>query len=214
MRPLRCSIDITLDVWRRSRVMFPDEELHRYWAASLERADALLFGRTGSIGTRSSCRGTLKHPRAAQAGARRRDVRGGRDAPAGLGGSGIDRRVRVRGAGRRGGPRAGVVGRPERAGHRTLVGRQEFGSGAVALRYRPDRVHCVTSAAPGTWHASQPIGCRDRRSAYLGRPSMHSSSSAIAAFVNSTMFAGRSSSPVNTCRVRTSSPGPATASHA
>jgi hypothetical protein len=27
------------------RVMIADEELHRYWAANLERADALLFGR-------------------------------------------------------------------------------------------------------------------------------------------------------------------------
>ena len=25
--------------------MIADEELHRYWAANLERADALLFGR-------------------------------------------------------------------------------------------------------------------------------------------------------------------------
>jgi hypothetical protein len=45
MRPLRYSINVTLDGCCDHRVMIPDEELHRYWAASLERADALLFGR-------------------------------------------------------------------------------------------------------------------------------------------------------------------------
>jgi dihydrofolate reductase len=45
MRPLRYSINVTLDGCCDHRVMIPDEELHRYWAAHLERADALLFGR-------------------------------------------------------------------------------------------------------------------------------------------------------------------------
>ena len=45
MRPLRYSINVTLDGCCDHRVMAPDEESHRYWAASLERADALLFGR-------------------------------------------------------------------------------------------------------------------------------------------------------------------------
>jgi dihydrofolate reductase len=46
MRPLRYSINVTLDGCCDHRVgMIPDEESHRYWAASLERADALLFGR-------------------------------------------------------------------------------------------------------------------------------------------------------------------------
>ncbi|OHV33427.1 MULTISPECIES: dihydrofolate reductase family protein [Pseudofrankia] len=46
MRPLRYSINVTLDGCCDHRVgMTPDEESHRYWAASLERADALLFGR-------------------------------------------------------------------------------------------------------------------------------------------------------------------------
>ena len=46
MRPLRYSINVTLDGCCDHRVgMPPDEESHRYWAASLERADALLFGR-------------------------------------------------------------------------------------------------------------------------------------------------------------------------
>jgi len=45
MRPLRYSINVTLDGCCDHRVGIADEESHRYWAASLERADALLFGR-------------------------------------------------------------------------------------------------------------------------------------------------------------------------
>jgi len=45
MRPLRYSINVTLDGCCDHRVGIPDDELHRYWAASLGRADALLFGR-------------------------------------------------------------------------------------------------------------------------------------------------------------------------
>lgn len=45
MRPLRYSINVTLDGCCDHRVMIPDEESHRYWAANLERADALVFGR-------------------------------------------------------------------------------------------------------------------------------------------------------------------------
>jgi dihydrofolate reductase len=46
MRPLRYSINVTLDGCCDHRVgTTPDEESHRYWATQLERADALLFGR-------------------------------------------------------------------------------------------------------------------------------------------------------------------------
>ena len=45
MRPLRYSINVTLDGCCDHQVGIPDEELHRYWAGELERADALLFGR-------------------------------------------------------------------------------------------------------------------------------------------------------------------------
>jgi dihydrofolate reductase len=45
MRPLRYSINVTLDGCCDHEVGIPDEEQHRYWAAELERADALLFGR-------------------------------------------------------------------------------------------------------------------------------------------------------------------------
>jgi dihydrofolate reductase len=45
MRPLRYSINITLDGCVDHRAGSTDEELHRYWAESIARADALLFGR-------------------------------------------------------------------------------------------------------------------------------------------------------------------------
>jgi dihydrofolate reductase len=45
VRPLRYSINVTLDGCCDHQVMNPDEESHRYWAAQLERADALLLGR-------------------------------------------------------------------------------------------------------------------------------------------------------------------------
>ena len=45
MRPLRYSINVTLDGCCDHRAGSTDEELHRYWAQSLARADALLFGR-------------------------------------------------------------------------------------------------------------------------------------------------------------------------
>ena len=45
MRPLRYSINVTLDGCCDHREGVPDEESHQYWAASIGRADALLFGR-------------------------------------------------------------------------------------------------------------------------------------------------------------------------
>lgn len=45
MRPLRYSINITLDGCCDHHSGRPDEELHRYAADTLNRADALLFGR-------------------------------------------------------------------------------------------------------------------------------------------------------------------------
>lgn len=45
MRPLRYSINVTLDGCCDHRVMIPDEELHRRAMENLQRADALLFGR-------------------------------------------------------------------------------------------------------------------------------------------------------------------------
>jgi dihydrofolate reductase len=45
MRPLRYSINVTLDGCVDHRAVVPDEELHRRAAATIARADALLFGR-------------------------------------------------------------------------------------------------------------------------------------------------------------------------
>lgn len=46
MRPLRYSINVTLDgCCHHEAGRAPDEESMRYWTAEIERADALLFGR-------------------------------------------------------------------------------------------------------------------------------------------------------------------------
>ena len=45
MRPLRYSINVTLDGCCDHRAIVPDEEMHRHHADNLARADALLFGR-------------------------------------------------------------------------------------------------------------------------------------------------------------------------
>src|ERR1051326_4361169 len=45
MRPLRYSINVTLDGCCDHRVMLADEDIHRHAVENLDRADALLFGR-------------------------------------------------------------------------------------------------------------------------------------------------------------------------
>jgi dihydrofolate reductase len=45
MRPLRYSINVTLDGCCDHRVILPDEDLHRHAVRNLDQADALLFGR-------------------------------------------------------------------------------------------------------------------------------------------------------------------------
>jgi dihydrofolate reductase len=45
MRPLRYSINVTLDGCCDHRAIVPDEEMHRHHAENLAQADALLFGR-------------------------------------------------------------------------------------------------------------------------------------------------------------------------
>jgi dihydrofolate reductase len=45
MRPLRYSINVTLDGCCDHRAILPDEELHRHHTENLARADALLLGR-------------------------------------------------------------------------------------------------------------------------------------------------------------------------
>lgn len=46
MRPLRYSINLTLDGCCDHRTITPDAELHHHATENLDRADALLFGRT------------------------------------------------------------------------------------------------------------------------------------------------------------------------
>jgi dihydrofolate reductase len=45
MRPLRFSINVTLDGCCDHQVIIPDEEMHRHAAEGIARADALIFGR-------------------------------------------------------------------------------------------------------------------------------------------------------------------------
>lgn len=45
MRPLRYSINVTVDGCCDHRAVEPDEQMHRHHAENLARADALLFGR-------------------------------------------------------------------------------------------------------------------------------------------------------------------------
>jgi dihydrofolate reductase len=45
VRPLRYSINVTLDGCCDHRAILPDEELHRHAVENLDQADALLFGR-------------------------------------------------------------------------------------------------------------------------------------------------------------------------
>jgi dihydrofolate reductase len=61
MRPLRYSINVTLDGCCDHRAVVPDEELHRHAATGLDRADALLFGRV----TYEMMEAAFRPPRAA-----------------------------------------------------------------------------------------------------------------------------------------------------
>ena len=45
MRPLRFSINVTLDGCCDHRAIVPDEEMHCHHAKNIEQADALIFGR-------------------------------------------------------------------------------------------------------------------------------------------------------------------------
>src|SRR5688500_13241307 len=134
MRPLRYSINVTLDGCCDHRAMVADEDLHRHAVENLVQADALLFGRVtyemmeaawrpsartgarpdwmepfrpddrrgkevrrvehlgpGRLERGARARGSGAGRRAAQAGAGQGTVRGRREAPAGVGGAGIDR---------------------------------------------------------------------------------------------------------------------------
>jgi dihydrofolate reductase len=64
MRPLRYSINVTLDGCCDHRAMLPYEDLHRHAVENLDRADALLFGR----GTYEMMEAEFRPPVQAQAG--------------------------------------------------------------------------------------------------------------------------------------------------
>ena len=64
MRPLRYSINVTLDGCCDHRAITPDEELHRHAVENFERADALLFGRV----TYQMMEEAFKPPAPAEAG--------------------------------------------------------------------------------------------------------------------------------------------------
>jgi dihydrofolate reductase len=183
MRPLRYSINVTLDGCCDHRVGHPDEESYRYWVANLERADALLFGRVtyqmmeaawrGPAGTEARPDWMVPFARTIDR-AKKYVVSGTLDRVdwnaelvRGDLGNAVQQLKREPGNGLfLGGvtlPLAladlGLIDeyefvvQPILAGHGPtlfaglrerlelrLVGRQEFGSGAVALRYQPSRV--------------------------------------------------------------------------
>src|SRR5512147_1886634 len=113
MRPLRYSINVTLDGCCDHREGFADEDLHRHAAENLEQADALLLGRVTyemmeaawRLATRTVVMPDWTEPFARTIDAAKKYV----VAPARVGGAGVDRRVRVRGAAQAGGPWADVV---------------------------------------------------------------------------------------------------------
>ena len=119
MRPLRYSINVTLDgCCHHEAGLPPDEESMGYWTAEMERADALIFGRVTFEMMESVWRkpGTGMWP----------DWMEAWQIPFA---ETIDRSLP--GTGRR-----LLAGLRERI-QLELVDRQELGSGAVALRYRP-----------------------------------------------------------------------------
>ena len=159
MRPLRYSINVTLDGCCDHREGVVDEELHDHAAENLARADALLFGRVTyemmetqrrstscrapwnrSTGTRSWCAGICGRPSSSSSGSAGEGLLvGGVKLPLALAELGlIDEyefvvQPRLAGHGRRcsRGCRSGI--------DLKLVSRLEFGSGAVAMRYEPRR---------------------------------------------------------------------------
>jgi dihydrofolate reductase len=184
MRPLRYSINLTLDGCCDHRAILPDEDLHRHHTRNLEQADALLFGRVtyelmeaawrpvARTGQRPDWMPAWMKPFARTIDVAKKYVVSGTldrvdwnaELVRGDVGEAVRRLKRKPGKGLfMGGvtlPRAlaelGLIDeyefvvQPRLAGHGptlfaglskpldlTLVGRREFGSGAVAMRYEP-----------------------------------------------------------------------------
>jgi len=180
MRPLRYSINITLDGCCDHLAMQTDEELHRHAAESLQRADALLFGRVtyetmeAAFRTPTGARPDWMEPFAQAINAAKKYVVSrtldrvdwNAEFVRGDLGEAVQQLKRAPGNGLlAGGVRLPLalaelglideyefVVHPKIAGHGPtlfaglskrvdlrLVGRLEFGSGAVAMRYEPRR---------------------------------------------------------------------------
>jgi dihydrofolate reductase len=186
MRPLRYGTNVTLDGCCDHRAILTDEELHSYWAESLARADALLYGRVtyemmeaawrpvASTGARPDWMEPWMEPFARTIDAAKKYVVSSTldrvdwnaELVQGDLGTAVQQLKREPGRGLLVGgvtlPLAladlGLIDeyefvvQPILAGHGptlfaglherlelTLVGRQEFRSGSVALRYRPGR---------------------------------------------------------------------------
>ncbi|MGA7615940.1 MAG: dihydrofolate reductase family protein [Thermoanaerobaculia bacterium] len=63
MRPLRYSINVTLDGCCDHRAIVPNEDVHRVALENIERSDALLFGRVTYEMMEAGWRGTPAEPR-------------------------------------------------------------------------------------------------------------------------------------------------------
>jgi dihydrofolate reductase len=151
MRPLRYSINVTLDGCCDHRAMLADEDLHRHAVENLDQADALLFGRVTyemmeaawRPPARTGARPDWMEPFARKIDAAKKYVMsstlfvGGVKLPLALAELGLideyEFVVQPRLAGH--GPTlfAGLSKRVDLK----LVSRLEFGSGAVAMRYEP-----------------------------------------------------------------------------
>jgi dihydrofolate reductase len=185
MRPLRYSINVTLDGCCDHREMIADEDLHRHAVENFARADALLFGRVtyemmeaawrpAPTGTRPEWMQPWMEPFARTIDAAKKHVVSSTlervdwnaELVRGDLGRAVERLKREPGKGLFvGGVRLAMaltelglideyefIVHPRLAGHGPtlfaglskrvdlkLVGRQEFGSGAVAMRYEPRR---------------------------------------------------------------------------
>jgi dihydrofolate reductase len=158
MRPLRYSINVTLDGCSDHRAILPDEELHRHAAENIAQADALLFGRVtyemmeaawrppARTGVRPDWMADWMEPFARTKAVQQLKRESGR----GLFTGGMKLPLAL--------AELGVIDEyefvvhPRLAGHGPtlfaglskhvdlrLVSRLEFGSGAVAMRYEPRR---------------------------------------------------------------------------
>jgi dihydrofolate reductase len=157
MRLLRYSINVTLDGCCDHRAIVPDEEMHRHHAGNLAQADALLLGRVTyemmeaawrpvAAGARPDWMEPWVEPFARTIDAAKKQLK--REPGKGLSVGGVKLPLALAELGLI--DEYEFVVQPRLAGHGPalfaglskhvdlkLMGRLEFGSGAVALRYEP-----------------------------------------------------------------------------